>query len=149
MNLDLALAVVHHLGILTVFGVILAEFALLRLPPDPAWVRLIARIDLAYGISAGVVLLAGFSRVAWGAKGAGFYLDNPVFWLKLGLFALIGLISVLPTVQYIQWRRALDAGRGLPDGAQIATARRWVHLQLALFIGLPVFAAMMARGLGH
>lgn len=147
-TLDLLLAVLHHLAILTVFGVLLTEFVMLRLSPSAAWVRLISRVDLFYGIAAGVVLVAGLSRVAWGAKGAAFYMGNPVFWFKLGLFAVIGLISAVPTVQYFRWKRAVDKQGVLPDARQLAGARRWVNIQLVLFVGLPVLAAMMARGIG-
>lgn len=148
-TLDLALAVLHHLGILTVFGVLVAELALLCLQPTQRWVELIARVDLAYGIAAGFVLAAGFARVAWGIKDAGFYLGNPVFWLKLGLFVVIGLISVAPTLTYLRWRRAIRTGGPLPGLAELARARRWVLLQTVLFAALPMLAAMMARGLGY
>ena len=148
-TLDLTLAVLHHLGILTVFGVLVAELALLCLQPTQRWVELIARVDLAYGIAAGFVLAAGFARVAWGIKDAGFYLGNPVFWLKLGLFVVIGLISVAPTLTYLRWRRAARAGGTLPGAAEVARARRWVLLQTVLFAALPMLAAVMARGLGY
>jgi putative membrane protein len=148
-TLDLTLTVLHHLGILTVFGVLMAEMALLWLQPSPRWVELIARVDLAYGIAAGFVLAAGFARVAWGVKDAGFYLGNPVFWLKLGLFVVIGLISVAPTLTYLRWRRAARAGGALPGAAEVARARRWVLLQIGLFAALPMLAAMVARGLGY
>jgi putative membrane protein len=147
--MDLILAFLHHIGVFAVFGVLLAEFVLLRLSPRPEWVRLIVRVDLFYGIAAAVVLLAGIARIAWGPKGSGFYTGNPVFWFKLGLFLLIGLISVLPTLQYIGWRRRLDADSHLPDMSQVSTARRWVHVQLALFASLPLLAATMARGIWH
>lgn len=148
-TVDLALAVLHHLGILTAFGVLMAELALLCLQPAQRWVEVIAGVDLAYGIAAGFVLAAGFARVAWGVKDASFYLGNPVFWLKLGLFMVIGLISVAPTLTYLRWRRATRADGALPGAAEVARARRWVLLQTVLFAGLPMLAAMMARGLGY
>ncbi len=148
-SLDLALATLHHLGILTVFGVLVAELVLLRLQPSVNSIELIARVDLAYGIAAGFVLAAGFARVAWGVKGAGFYLGNPVFWLKLGLFVVIGLISVAPTLTYLRWRRAAWTGGVLPGAHEVTRVRRWVLLQTVLFAALPLLAAMTARGLGY
>jgi len=148
-TLDLALAVLHHLGILTVFGVLVAELALLCLQPSRRWVEVIAGVDLGYGTAAGFVLAAGFARVAWGVKDAGFYLGNPVFWMKLGLFVVIGLISVAPTLTYLRWRRAARAGGALPGAAEVVRARRWVLLQTVLFAALPMLAAMMTRGLGY
>lgn len=147
--LDLVLAVLHHLGFMVAFACLLAEAALLRVRPTPAWVEQIAWVDLAYGIAAGLVLSVGLARVAWGVKGAAFYLGNPVFWMKLGLFVVIGLISVIPTLNYLRWRRAARTGGTVPDGAALAGTRRWVHLQIGLFVGLPLLAAMMARGVGY
>ena len=148
-NLDLILAGLHHLGILAVFGVLVAEWFLLRLPLTSRGVELIAGVDLFYGVFAGLVVAAGAARVAWGAKGASFYLGNPVFWMKLGLFVLIALISVLPTRTYLRWRRAARANGAVPGAAAVARTRGWVLLQIGLFAGLPILAAMMARGLGY
>jgi putative membrane protein len=146
---DLSLATLHHLAILTVFGALLAEFALLRLRPSAGWIELVARVDLAYGIAAGVALAVGAARVAWGLRGADYYLGNPVFWLKMVLFVAIGLISVAPTLTYLRWRRAARVDGRLPQPGELTRVRRWIHLQLALFVGLPMLAAMMARGVGY
>jgi putative membrane protein len=148
-NPDPFFAVIHHLAILSVFGCLLAELALLRLAPGPAWVELLARIDLAYGLAAVVTLGVGVARVVWGIKGPAFYADNPVFWLKLGLFVLIGLISVIPTLGYLSWRRGVRASGALPGRAEVARLRRWVAVQVPLFAGLPSLAVLMARGIGH
>jgi len=148
-NPDPVLAVLHHLALLAVFGCLLAELALLRLSPGPAWVELLARIDLGDGIAAAAALCAGIARVLWGIKGPAFYADNPVFWLKLGLFVLIGLISVIPTLGYLRWRREARADGTLPGRAEVARLRRWVAVQVPLFAGLPLLAVLMARGVGH
>jgi putative membrane protein len=148
-TLDLVLAGLHHLGILAVFGVLMAEWVLLRLPPSLHGVELIARVDLGYGVFAGLVLAAGIARVAWGVKGASFYLGNPVFWMKLGLFAVIALISVRPTLNYLRWRREAGAHGALPSLAEVERTRGWVLLQVGLFTALPILAAMMARGFGY
>jgi putative membrane protein len=60
-------------------------------------------------------------------------------------FAGIGLLSVPPTIEFIRWRRAGVA----PDDAGIGKVRRYVHVQLALFVLLLIFAAAMARGYGE
>ena len=48
--LDLILAVAHHVLIFGLFGVLFAEFILVRPGLDQAAVRRIAAIDLWYGI---------------------------------------------------------------------------------------------------
>ena len=148
-TLDLALTALHHVGILVLFGVLMAEWVLLCLPLSLRGIELIAKVDLAYGVFAGLVVAAGCARVAWGAKSASFYLGYSVFWMKLGLFVAIALISVLPTLTYLRWRRTARAGGALPGAAAVVRTRRWVLLQLGLFTALPVLAAMMARGFGY
>ena len=149
MTRDLALAVVHHWALLLLIATLFAEFVLLRRPPAADWLRTLARVDQAYGGAALLLLAAGFARVFWGAKGADFYLDNPVFWAKIAVFVVVGLLSIVPTVRYPRWLRQLRTEGRLPSEAQVEGTRRWVGGQLVLIVSLPVLAAMMARGIGH
>lgn len=149
MTHDLALAVVHHWALLLLLAALAAEFVLLRQPPSADWVRTLARVDQAYGSAAMLLLAAGFARVVWGAKGADFYLDNPVFWAKVAVFVLVGLLSIVPTLRYPRWLMQLKTSGRLPEEAQVDETRRWVGWQLLLIVSLPVLAAMMARGIGH
>lgn len=148
-RIDLALAVAHHLGMIAVAAVLVTEAMLLRLRPDRSWVQLIAKVDLGYGVAAAVVFAAGLARVAWGVKGPAFYTGNPVFWTKLGVFVLVGLLSIIPTLRFLRWRRALTTADVVPSLSEIMSTRRWVQLQLGLLSALPVLAAAMARGVGH
>ena len=59
--------------------------------------------------------------------------------------AAIGLLSVPPTFAYLNWRRTSIA----PNDAQIKNARRYLHIEVALFVPLLIFAAAMARGYGE
>ncbi|HEY4969366.1 MAG TPA: DUF2214 family protein, partial [Steroidobacteraceae bacterium] len=79
------------------------------------------------------------------AKGWAYYSHNSFFWAKIATFAVIGLLSVPPTMAFIRWRKSGIA----PDDAAIGAARRYLHIELALFVLLPIFAAAMARGFGE
>ena len=68
-----------------------------------AEIRRIQRVDLAYGISAGLLLLVGLLRVFFFEKGVNFYMNNPFFWVKMIAFLLVGLLSIDPTIRYIRW----------------------------------------------
>jgi putative membrane protein len=149
MTQDWLLASVHHLLFVGLLLSLISEAALLRTRMTDALVRTLGKWDAVYGISAGLVLAIGLARAVYGAKGWAFYSGNPAFWLKLGVFALMGVVSIWPTVRFIQWRRALDAGRALPDEAQVASTRRLVMVQLALVPVVLVLAAAMARGIGY
>jgi putative membrane protein len=52
-------------------------------------------------------------------------------------------------MQFIRWRRVLDAGGPPPDAVTVARVRRLIHLELALFALMPLMAVLMARGIGR
>jgi len=143
--LDLSLAIAHHLLIFGIFGIICAEFWAVRPGVTSATVARIASIDLWYGILAAAVIVVGFCRAIFAAKGWAYYSHNAFFWAKLLDFAVIGILSVPPTVKFIRWRRSGT----VPGDPDIRTVRRYLHAELALFVFLPIFAAAMARGYGE
>ena len=143
--LDLLLAIGHHLLIFAIFGIICAEFWAVRPGMSSATVARITSLDLWYGILAAAILVVGFCRAIFAAKGWGYYSHNAFFWAKLATFAAIGLLSVPPTLTFMRWRRAAVA----PSDSAIRSARRYLHWELALFVFLPIFAAAMARGYGE
>ena len=144
-DLDLVLAVAHHLLIFGLFGVIVVELITMHRGIDRPGIDLVASVDRWYGVLAVLILIVGFSRAIFAAKGWDYYARNGFFMAKMATFAVIGLLSVWPTVCFIRWRRASVS----PDAAQVATVRRLVYLDLALFALLPAFAAAMARGYGE
>jgi putative membrane protein len=143
--LDLSLAIAHHLLIFGIFGIICAEFWAVRPGVTSAAAARIASIDLWYGILAAAVIVVGFSRAIFAAKGWAYYSHNAFFWAKIATFAAIGILSVPPTLTFIRWRKS----GALPGDADIRTVRRYLHVELGLFVLLPIFAAHMARGYGE
>ena len=147
--LDLVLAILHHLLIFSLAGLLAAELALVRPGVGGATLKTLGLIDAGYGATAGLILVVGFSRVFLGAKGPDFYLSNPVFWAKIAAFAVVGLLSILPTLAILRWRKADKAQADFtPPAAEVARARQALLVELAVFALIPVFAAAMARGYG-
>ena len=107
MLTDLLLAIAHHLLIFTLFGLLVTEMVMLKPELPRATLLRLARIDIVYGIVAGLIVVVGFSRVHFGLKGPEFYEQNPVFWAKIAAFVVVGLLSIQPTVRIIRWRRAV------------------------------------------
>lgn len=150
MALDALLAALHHISVFGLFVILAAEMVLVRPGITAESVMRVVRIDLFYGILAGLALVAGGLRVVYGAKGAEFYTQNPVFWTKLGLFAMIGLLSLPPTRNYIRWRKALrNNPNATPDASSIQATRKLIHIEFVLIFLLPILAALMARGIGR
>ena len=112
-------------------------------------VKLLARLDILYLIAAVLAVATGVARLVWFGKGAGFYLHNPVFYIKLALFVAIGLISVPPTMQYLRWMRMLRTGSDAVTAEfEVLRARRYVLAELVLFAIIPLLAVLLARGIG-
>jgi len=142
---DLSLAIGHHLLIFALFGVLAAELVLVRPSVDRATIARTARIDLWYGILAGLIVIVGFTRAIFAAKGWAYYEHNTFFWAKIGTFIVIALLSVPPTLRYIGWQRS----GSVPTDAEVAVVRRFLWAEIVLFALLPIFAAAMARGFGE
>jgi len=146
---DLLFAIGHHVLIFAIAGIIAYEFAVVRPSMTAADIVRVGAVDMWYGILAGLILIVGFARANFAAKGWEYYSHNHFFWAKIGTFALVGILSIWPTIQFIRWRSALkkDASAMPPPGA-IATARRFIWAEVILFALIPIFAAAMARGYG-
>ena len=76
MDLDLVLAIGHHLAVFTLVGAMAAEFVLLRPGLDGVAVGRLARLDAVYGMAALLVVVVGIMRLYWGAAGPDCYLGN-------------------------------------------------------------------------
>ncbi|WP_427788655.1 DUF2214 family protein [Brevundimonas diminuta] len=140
---DLSLAILHHLLFLGLIVMLASELALLRIETPP--LKRLAGMDAGYGVTALLIVVVGIGRVM-GGKGWAFYEANPFFWAKIGTFALIGLISIRPTLMILKWRRAAKAAPGyIPPQAELSVARRAVGLEVVLLVPLLAFAAAMTR----
>ncbi|GGY46200.1 DUF2214 family protein [Pseudoduganella albidiflava] len=148
---DLILAIVHHLIVFGIAAVLAAELALLRpAAMSPHTVKLLGRFDTVYGALALAILVAGFGRVFHGPKGAAFYVDNPVFWVKVGAFAVVGILSIKPTVRILAWQKSLKADAAFtPPADDLGAVRRRKLAEIHVFALIPIAAAMMARGIGY
>ena len=144
-DLDLVLAILHHLIVFSLVATAFVELVNVRRGMDAAAVRRVAAIDVWYGILAGLIVVVGFSRAIFTAKGWYYYEHNFFFWAKIGTFAVIGVLSIPPTVAYLRWRRIGAA----PTDAAVATVRRYLWIEVVLFAPLLGFAAAMARGYGQ
>ncbi len=146
---DAGLAWLHFLFAFVLVGALCAELFILRLPIDSRVARLLLRVDLFYGASSVLIILAGVSRVLWGAKGWDYYNAQPFFWAKMVVFGVIGLASIIPTRTFMRWSKSFNADPNfaVPE-AQLKSVRRYVTIEVHLIAVLLLFASFMARGIG-
>ena len=146
---DLALAIAHHLLIFLLAGILAFEIGVIRLTMTSADILRVGKVDIWYGILAGLIIVVGFSRAIFAAKGWGYYSVNMFFWAKMICFAIVGLLSIMPTMRIIQWRRALANKAGFtPAADDIRSVRHYLWAEVVFFAFIPAFAAAMARGYG-
>ena len=148
MWIDALLAYLHFTAIFILFAFLSVEVVLIRGALDEAAIRLLGRTDLWYFGSAIAVLVTGILRLVFGAKGADFYLQSWPIYVKIGLFVVIAVISVIPTLAFIRWRRFLDHDRSwqVPPEER-SRMRRLIMVEVHLAALIPVFAVIMSRGL--
>lgn len=150
MWLDAILAYLHFISIFVLFGYLIVELVTIKGELDEAAIRRIARADIVYFIAAMLVLITGFLRLFLGAKGPDYYLEWWPIYAKVGTFVVIGVISVIPTLAFLRWKRSVtqDPAWRVPAEEQ-RKMRRIIAIELHLAALIPVFAVIMSRGLGR
>ena len=142
-------AYVHYLGIILCFGALLFERINLKINLSKNQAISIIVADLIYGIAGLAILISGILRVKYYGQGGDFYTSNPIFWFKVSLYIIIGLISLYPTATYILWAIPLSKNK-LPVISENLVKRFKVVMmtELVCFAVIPIFATLMSRGIG-
>ena len=149
MTTEALLAYAHFLAILTMVVFLASEAALCRREwLNAAVVERLAKVDLIYGISSIAVLLTGVARTYWGVKGAGWYWTQPLLHAKITLFIVVAVMSIVPTLRFMRWRRNLRATGALPTELEIKKTRRLIMIEAHLVALIPLLAVFLARGVG-
>ena len=149
MTTEALLAYAHFLAILTMVVFLASEAALCRREwLNAAVVERLAKVDLIYGISSIAVLLTGVARTYWGMKGTGWYWTQPLLHAKITLFIVVAMMSIVPTLRFMRWRRNLRATGALPTELEIKKTRRLIMIEAHLVALIPLLAVFLARGVG-
>lgn len=142
-------AFLHHVAAFTLFSTLVIEHVHLRDSPNVITAKKIQRADLVFGISAAVILVVGLLRVFFFEKGPTYYLHSVPFHAKLTLFILVGLLSIIPTREFLAWRKFTSEGRSPEIAAEkLQWIRTIVRIELAGVLLIILCAALMARGIG-
>jgi putative membrane protein len=139
---------IHYIAVWTMTGALVTEMYLLKIGSTPDAIRILPRVDRLYGIMAAVVLITGLARVWHGGKGADYYWHNGAFHGVLGLFVLAALISIVPTIRFLRWRKALDGSGALPADGEVRKTRILIHVQLTAIALVTLAIVLVAKGYG-
>jgi putative membrane protein len=138
-------AFLHHLCAFTLVAALAIEFTLIKQELTLASARRLLATDLVLGIAAGLLLVIGLLRVFFFEKGAAYYWHSHAFLTKFGLFVIVGLLSIIPTMEFLSWRGAIRAGQVM----EVSRRKRLtmvIHAELAAVVIILLCAAVMARG---
>lgn len=91
----------HYLSIFLLLALLGIEHVQFKLPLDLHRGRSLIITDSTYGICAGVVLFSGLCGQSALGKRLDFGLSNSLFDARVGLFILVGLISVVPSLAFV------------------------------------------------
>ena len=142
-------AYIHYLGIILCFGALMFERIILKTNLSRNENISIIIADVIYGLAGLAILITGILRVKYYGQGGAFYTSNPIFWVKVSLYIVIGLISLYPTTTYILWAIPLSKNK-LPVISENLVKRFKVIIltELVGFSIIPFFATLMSRGIG-
>ena len=146
-SMSVAIAFLHHLAAFLVFAALVLELVLIKGELTLWSARKLLLYDMIYGIAAAVLVVAGLLRVFLFEKGAHYYFYSAPFIVKLSLFAIVGLISIVPTRVFLSWRVGLKRGEvPVLDGGSRRRIAALVHAELTGIALVILFAVLMAKG---
>ncbi len=146
MTLEILLRYIHFISIFTIVGSLSAEAVLLKSTMTRKELSRLARIDGLYGIAAISLLGAGLTLWLGGfGKTEYFYSKNWIFHTKILLFLVVGILSIKPTVFFLQQRKG-NPGDTVSIPGSIKTL---LKIELILLVIIPLLAGLMAKGIGY
>lgn len=133
----------HFFAIFVLAGAVVIENMAVKPTITGEDARNLAKVDAIYGLSAVLVAIFGIVLWQWVGKPSDFYSYNPLFLAKIGLFILVALLSIYPTVFFFKHRKATSDSISVP-----AAIRRILRVEIVLLCMIPVLATLMTRGVG-
>jgi putative membrane protein len=145
-------AFLHHLAAFTLVGALAIEFILMGQATSEQGLsvpvaRRLVKADAVLGAAAGILLVVGLLRVFFFEKGEEYYFHSHAFLAKLSIFIAVGLLSIIPTMEFLSWRKALDAGQA-PSARpeKLRLIKKILHGELMAIVLILLCPAIMARG---
>ena len=143
-------AFLHHLAAFTLFAALVVELILIRERADGRHARAGCRSPTwcsafrPASCSSSACCACSISR-----RAPIYYFHTWTFIAKLTLFVIIGLVSIVPTREFLSWRKAVRQGQAPSvSPARLRTLRSIIHLELVGVVVIMLMAALMAKGIG-
>jgi putative membrane protein len=146
MTTEIIIRYLHFVSIFIVVSTVVTEHLLLKSKMTKAELERLALIDAFYGIASISAVGAGLYLWLGGiGKPAEFYTENYIFLTKVGLFVVVGLLSIYPTVFFLKNRKGDDENELVDIPKSIKMVLR---IELLILFTMPLLATLMSRGVG-
>lgn len=140
-------AFLHHLAAFTVVSTLAVEFVLIRQELTHATARRLVITDAVLGGAAGALFVIGLLRVFYFEKGAAYYFSSHAFMTKFSVFIAVAALSIVPTMEFLSWRKAVRTGQApTVTPKKLNFIRRIIHGELGGVVIILLCAAIMAKG---
>ncbi|MFK8045631.1 MAG: DUF2214 family protein [Crocinitomicaceae bacterium] len=133
----------HLLSIIGLFVVLFVEALLIKRKMTKVGVVLMGKVDAFYGLLSVAVLITGTLRLLYFGKGLDYYFCNSLFYIKLGLFLLIGLLSIYPSVIFFKLKKCTEDTLVLTN---YIILRNLIYTEIILLLCIPFLAVLLANG---
>jgi len=133
----------HFFAIFGLAGALIIQNMAIKEAISKEDVRNLAKVNVVYGLCVILTFLCGLVLWLWLDKPRAFYSGNPLFLIKLGLFAFIVLLSICPTIFFVKNQNSIAESIIVPKTVRLA-----MKTELILLPIIAVLAYLMARGIG-
>jgi putative membrane protein len=141
---EILLRYLHFISIFAVVSTVVAEHLILKPQMTRREIKRLSSIDGVYGLASILVVGAGLTMWFGVGKPAEYYTQNWIFLTKMGLFVIVGLLSIYPSVFFARQRKGDPA-----ELVELPNSIKWsIRAELLLLALIPLMATLMARGIG-
>lgn len=140
---EIIIRYLHFIGIFIIASALFTEHMLIKPEMLGVEIKKIAKIDLIYGISAIIILVAGLLLWFWVGIPAVVYTRNFLFHIKLTLFLILGILSIFPSIFFMKHRKKEETQIIVPKAVFLL-----IRIELFILFLIPLLAVLMSRGYG-
>ena len=141
------LAYLHSLSMMALAAMLFVQLLSIDKLHDRQQLERFVRFSFGLAAAAGVMLISGVGLLVWAERGLAFYLRNPVFYIKLAVFAAMLLVAITPARIILHWHREASTGK-MPEQGMVLFVKRYLTVEAILFLFIPLAASLSERGIG-
>ncbi|WP_298481265.1 DUF2214 family protein [uncultured Maribacter sp.] len=134
----------HFISVFILFSALIVELSIIKEEMTENNFIILKKANVLIGIFSGLTIATGLLRMYYFGKGPNYYLSNPLFIVKLSLFAITGLLSIYPTIQF---NKSKNLETKITKLEHFKAVQLILKVELVLFLVIPLLAVFVAKGI--